>query len=231
MKKSIILSLAIIYSIISSAQNSLFQQRVIENDLSKEEMWINLDQWISQAFSEHSYVVTSENREAGTISIKYSSKLDISSQAIKQGAIDGEFHSYINIEVDDNKYKFSIFNGKLKLYSAFLSIYDMNNLSDTSLSLIKNEIAIVKEVGEKYYNGSLEWEMNNKFNDIIDTYQNLADNTPEGKRKKKNPLKDPKTLKTLQSLFLSSLKRFSWEVNYHIEKSLTLWMTDVSNSK
>lgn len=70
MKKVLfILSLLLLPSFIpaTSFEN---KQEVVETEMTKKEMWINLKKWISSNFNSYEHVVDLEDEEAGIISVK-----------------------------------------------------------------------------------------------------------------------------------------------------------------
>lgn len=75
---------------------------VVHTQLSKSEMWINAKKWISSSFKDYKHTVDMEDKESGTIIMKFTF----------QGTSRWEFVNHIidatlKIDVRDNKYRYT----------------------------------------------------------------------------------------------------------------------------
>ncbi len=75
---------------------------IVQTQLTKSEMWINAKEWISSSFKDYKHTVDMEDKESGTIILKFafygSSSWDFIDYTIKAS---------LKIDVRDNKYRYT----------------------------------------------------------------------------------------------------------------------------
>jgi len=75
---------------------------IVQTQLTKSEMWINAKKWISSSFKDYKHTVDMEDKESGTIILKFvfygSSSWDF---------IDYTINASLKIDVRDNKYRYT----------------------------------------------------------------------------------------------------------------------------
>lgn len=79
------------------------KQQVVETNLSKSLMWINLKKWVSSTFKDYKSVVDFEDKEVGVMTLKWNSPISIDCYSGRMGYINAIVNSSLTVEVKDNK--------------------------------------------------------------------------------------------------------------------------------
>lgn len=145
-------------------------EEIVESNLTKDEMWINLKKWVATEFTTYKFVVDLEDKEAGVMIIKWGSTQNSSVFP----------HFYITskasyqIDVKDNKYRIKISNPRV--------IVDPADYTPPSQKLIKQRMADLRFVLSIHYKMDINkegWSMDNKYYDLISNYLKELNNTPK----------------------------------------------------
>jgi len=186
--KKILLSLftCLLLNIPTFGQDSeCYAREVVETGLSKDVMWKNLQSWVANTFNSPQNVVEVEDKEAGLMTIKFEGMLSGKNVTIKNGAIELKAKITLQIEIKDNKYRYTFPFGSVVVSPGWV---DNNRFA---ISVLKTHIADMEfciEVAQTYFNGEPTWEVNNRFDQIIKTYEEALSLIPKtNKRGKINP--------------------------------------------
>ena len=181
MKKVLfILSLLLLTSFIS-ATSFENKQEVVETEMTKKEMWINLKKWISSNFNSYEHVVDLEDEEAGIISVKWKNRVGLnSSKYIKVLA-----SSTIKVDVKDNKYRYTLSDAQIVIEP---NIGRTSEMSYNELKESINDLEFVEQFCTQYYNESAKIQMDDKFVNILKEYKEQVESTPKYKNEKKKKI-------------------------------------------
>lgn len=101
----------VVFTTTANDCNSDSDKKVIECNLSKAKLWTNLKKWIAKEFVSYKYSVDMEDREGGTIVIKFNSYEERGAGAF----VDLTLNATLQIDVKDNKYRYSISDASYEL--------------------------------------------------------------------------------------------------------------------
>ncbi|MDD4993492.1 MAG: DUF4468 domain-containing protein [Paludibacter sp.] len=199
------------------------KQQVVETNLSKNSMWINLKKWVSSTFKDYKCVVDFEDKEAGVMKLKWNSPINVDCYSGRMGYLTGIVNSSLTVEVKDNKYRFTIPKASVHITTGSI---DMNH-SRTVLLLIAKDLKFVKLISENYFNSQLDWTMDSKLDDIISAYNKELDSIQT--RNAKGEVNSDWTEKYEQVNFLTSLKSSYLNSNEIIRLSLEIGMKETND--
>lgn len=167
MKKFLIIVLLTVIAVGVHAQsvseNSITEERVVECNLSKDKLWANLKKWIAKEFVSYKHTVDMEDRESGTIILKFNLYDKLGAGAFVDLIINATLH----VDVKDHKYRYSISNASYGFKpnsicdnlqfssSSFLEKAKLNLECADNLSN-RTEIPSGLNFYEKYYKSKLE---------------------------------------------------------------------------
>lgn len=149
-----------------SAQNTDYQpmpeSQTGRTELSKDEQWHNLRKWVSLTF-DRSNVIDMEDAGRGTMIIKWSCPVSMPSDFVAANVI----MTYV-IDVRDGKYRLQRVNPRVSYqYSRpETAEYFDNALSTTAATDIK----LINDLARRFYEGSLEWPVNEQYEQIAAAY-------------------------------------------------------------
>lgn len=150
------------------------ESEVVLTELSKSEMWINAKKWISSSFKDYKHTVDMEDKESGTIIIKFTF----------QGTSRWKFINHIidatlEIDVRDNKYRYTFSDVTYRLEpSDIINNGNFTYWSNYLLETAKSYLEAAEVLTEKgpAIDSSLQNDVKN--------YQNVLDNTVKYKNEK-----------------------------------------------
>lgn len=150
---------------------------VIETNVSKDLMWINLKKWISSEFNSYDHVVDLEDKENGIIIIKWKNPTVLDPSEFLKLIIS----STIEIDIKDNKFRYIVSDGQVL---ATPNIDDPSRMTTSSINLAENDINFfLNLIGDN--------EMiiiDEDFKAQVNYYKQEIDNLPKYKNEKKNKL-------------------------------------------
>lgn len=76
---------------------------VVQTQLSKSELWINAKKWISSSFENYKYTVDMEDKDSGTIILKFTSSSDYAGSIYVNYVI----NATLKIDIRDKKYRYT----------------------------------------------------------------------------------------------------------------------------
>lgn len=132
MKKYLILLLLVTFAFSANAQD-IKMSEVIETNVSKDLMWINLKKWISSEFNSYDHVVDLEDKENGIIIIKWKNPTVLDPSEFLKLIIS----STIEIDIKDNKFRYIVSDGQVL---ATPNIDDPSRMTTSSINLAENDI-------------------------------------------------------------------------------------------
>ncbi len=176
MKKYLILLLLVTFAFSANAQD-IKMSEVIETNVSKDLMWINLKKWISSEFNSYDHVVDLEDKENGIIIIKWKNPTVLDPSEFLKLIIS----STIEIDIKDNKFRYIVSDGQVL---ATPNIDDPSRMTTSSINLAENDINFfLNLIGDN--------EMiiiDEDFKAQVNYYKQEIDNLPKYKNEKKNKL-------------------------------------------
>jgi hypothetical protein len=199
------------------------KQQVVETNLSKNLMWINLKKWVSSTFKDYKCVVDFEDKEAGVMKLKWNSPINVNCYSGRMGSLTAVVNSSLTVEVKDNKYRFTI--PKSSVHISMGNI-DMKQ-SRSVLLLIAKDLKFVKLISENYFNDQLDWMIGKKFDEIISEYKNELNSIQT--RNTKGEINSDWTDKNDQVNLLNSLKSSYSNSNEIIRLSLEVGMKETND--
>jgi len=169
--KNFLLALFILLSVnLYSQEYKAFEKEVVvECDLSKKTLWINLKSWVSSSFNNYNRAVDMEDSDAGTLILKSSALLPIESILTKYGC--GNYLLFFTLKVDcrENKFRISVYD----IYSQFIEkSVDYSRLSANTLSELLKEQYNIIFISSKYFNKNVKWTIDDDFITIINDLSN-----------------------------------------------------------
>lgn len=176
MKKYLILLLLVTFAFSANAQD-IKMSEVIETNVSKDLMWINLKKWISSEFNSYDHVVDLEDKKNGIIIIKWKNPTVLDPSEFLKLIIS----STIEIDIKDNKFRYIVSDGQVL---ATPNIDDPSRMTTSSINLAENDINFfLNLIGDN--------EMiiiDEDFKAQVNYYKQEIDNLPKYKNEKKNKL-------------------------------------------
>lgn len=142
-------------------ENGFEYEEVVQVELSKTVLWINLKKWISSNFSSYKYVVDMEDKDAGILVVKWNT-VDEHSYSRYWSA---RYEATYQIDVRDNKYRIKIYNSLAQVKPAITSS-DMKNMSTTSLKQAVKELKMLVAISESL-GDTAEWPLNSRFLQVM----------------------------------------------------------------
>lgn len=85
--------------------------RIVQCNLSKDKLWSNLKKWVAKEFVSYKYTVDMEDKDAGTLILKFNNFDERGGGAFLSLTI----NATLQIDVKENKYRYSISNASFKL--------------------------------------------------------------------------------------------------------------------
>lgn len=148
------------------AQNKLIQaEEVVETNCSKDIMWVNLKKWASTQFNKYKYAVDLEDKEAGCFIVKWSSSFASKTSNYVSLTASATYQ----IDVKDNKYRIKISDVRVKVDP---NVGNTSSMSYIELRTAQADLEFVVEISTSYFNESMSWIIDEKFDSIISEYSN-----------------------------------------------------------
>ena len=187
MKRMILLICVFSCTYVFSQTNDYYKQEIIETELSKDNMCKNLKMWVSASFNNSQSVIDYEDKDSGTMVIKFKQSFGGNSKAVKRAAIDLLSNISITIDVKDNKYRYTIPNGTV--FISLGNIYSIQkDMNSAELREMANDLRVIVDVGKEYFNDGTDWIIDENYNKIINDYEDKLANIPKiNKKGKSNP--------------------------------------------
>lgn len=141
-------------------------ERIIECNLPKTTLWINLKKWISSQFKKYKYVVDVEDKDEGVIIIKWTAGPNRTYSlytAITYGAT-------YQVDVREKKYRIKIFDAFADTSPDNIDI--LNGLSYKYLKKAENELNLTKTICKKL-NYSEKWPLDDHFIEVMNSEEEL----------------------------------------------------------
>lgn len=145
-----------------NSSQPLAESHIGQTPLSKNDQWHNLRRWVSLTF-DHSNVIDMEDAERGTMIIKWSCPVAMSSEYVGAAVA----MTYV-IDVRDGKYRLQRLNPRV-IYQ--FSRPDTADYFDGTVSpAAAADIKLITDLSRQYFDGSLEWPVNDRYEDIAAAY-------------------------------------------------------------
>ncbi len=177
MKKSLLIVILTFFSLTFFGQVKTEEfKEIVETELSKDQMWINIKKSIPLIFSDKNYIIEMEDKETGVIIIKWNSKLPVifSNYSMKNGYLNLSLESSLTIEIKDNKYRYSVPFGVIQVSLNPPTSSDLQFMGETALNLISKDLNLIAEISEKYYLESMTWNLDLTYDRIIYDFTNVG---------------------------------------------------------
>ena len=179
MKKFALLFFVFLFSISSIAQDKAVFSEIVETNISKDIMWLNLKKWVSSEFNSYEHVVDLEDKENGVIIIKWKNPTILYPSEFLKLIIS----STIEVDVKDNKFRYIVSGGQVNVSP---NIGDPSRMATSSIYLAQNDINFVLGL----INNNEKIIIDNDFVDKVNNYKQKVDSLPKYKNEKKNKLSD-----------------------------------------
>lgn len=182
MKKAVLsLLLCFFCNIIAIANNIGDTQEIVETNMAKDIMWTNLKKWVSSTFNSYEHAVDLEDKDAGTIIIKWKNRFAPKvSKHLRMIA-----SSTIKIDVKEGKYRYDISNSQIEIET---HIGDTSDLSYAELQEGIIQVEAFLRLCNNEYNRSTEWAINEKLVNLVSQYKEKLDATTKYKNERKGKL-------------------------------------------
>lgn len=141
---------------------NISEEETGSSELSKKELWYNLRKWVSLTF-DSSDVIDMEDPDHGTMIIKWSCGVKQTSEFINSSV-----SGILQIDVRDGKYRIRSINPRVALQFKKPSSVEM--LNDESISIANDDIRLISSIANKFYDGQLEWDINDDYRKIVAAY-------------------------------------------------------------
>jgi len=149
---------------------------VVQTQLTKSEMWINAKKWISSSFKDYKHTVDMEDKESGTIIIKFASSSSANGAAGVY--LDCVINATLKIDIRDQKYRYTFSDVTYSLEpSHIIRNGDLSSWSVKMLEIAQSYLEVAEVIARK---SSVDPSLKN---DIIN-YKNTLDNTTKYKNEK-----------------------------------------------
>lgn len=187
MRKILLLSIALLLSLSAGAQAGSFGKAgvyeiVVNCDLDKAQLWSNLKRWVSVTFVSYKHTVDMEDKEAGSMVVKYNFSDDLGAYTL------AKISAVLQVDVKDKKYRIRISDPSFGVKPNSRLDGDISWMSTSVLETAKAEM----EAAQNLISGGIT-----SFDDLqttIGAYTTLRDRTPkyrkpkDEKKGKVNPL-------------------------------------------
>lgn len=215
MKKVLFILSMLLLSTFMTAASFNDKQEVIVTEMTKKDMWINLKKWVASNFNSYEHVVDLEDEDAGVISVKWKNRVGLNSSKY----IKILMSSTINVDVKDNKYRYTLSDTQVVIEP---NIGRTSDMSYSELEESINDLEFVEQFCTKYYNESAKIQMDDKFTSILKEYREKVESTPKYKNEKKKKISKEwekinkeynilseinNTYNSINELIISSLKK------------------------
>lgn len=84
---------------------------IVQCDLNKSSLWSNLKQWISKEFTSYKYTVDMEDKEGGTLIIKFNKFDEIGASSF----VALRLYATLQVDIKDKKYRYKISDARFEL--------------------------------------------------------------------------------------------------------------------
>ena len=149
------------------------EYEVVPSQLSKSELWINAKKWISSSFRNYKHTVDMEDKESGTIILKFTSSLDFAGGIYVKYKI----NATLKIDIRENKYRYTFSD---VTYSVEPSSFLEGNLSYLPKDHLEEAEIYLLAAKTLAYRNSVSPSLKN---DII-SYKREMENTKKYKNEK-----------------------------------------------
>lgn len=190
--KKILVLLAVAISAISgipafTQTTEFYKQKVVDTDLLKDAMWNNLNIWVSITFNKSKNVIDYEDKDAGKMILKFNHNFGGKSFLVNSGSVKLEARYLVTVDVKDNKFRYTSPNGSVAI--SLGNIYsNMKDMSSSELRKSADDLEWMVEISRKYFNESLEWTIDENFDEIIQEFNDELSALPQTNKKgKPNP--------------------------------------------
>lgn len=164
---------------------------MVECQASQSSLWINLKKWVSGSFGSYKHTVDLEDKESGTLIIKFDSSSSL-----------GDFlkliiSSTVKVDVRENKYRYTISEAKYKIDHGSRLSGNLNCLTTDELNKAESELTAAMNI-------SLTPNIDDDFKRRIDIKEKDFTDIPEylsEKDQKKNRV-NPRYIKSKTELEL-----------------------------
>lgn len=147
---------------LDNTSHPLAESHIGQTELSKNDQWHNLRRWVSLTF-DRSNVIDMEDAERGTMIIKWSCPVAMSSDYVSAAVS----MTYV-IDVRDGKYRLQRLNPRITYQ---LARPDAAEFFDGSMSASATaDIKLISDLSRQYFDSSLEWPVNDRYEDIAAAY-------------------------------------------------------------
>lgn len=210
-----------IYDTSKNNDDSLSEWRVIESNLLKDKLWANLKKWIAKEFVSYKYTVDMEDRDNGTIILKFNSFDECGAGAF----VDLSINATLQVDVKDKKYRYLISDAYFKLKPNQICD-NMKFLSTSFLEQAKINLEAAQNLGGR-----------NEIPDGLDYYESYYNdklqNTPKFKKpsdEKRNKVNYEYNLANKTIEVIKRIRSSMSILTYKIGNSLEKGMMDDSNN-
>lgn len=142
-------------------------ETIRESPLSKDDMWHNLRRWVSLTF-DRSDVIDMEDAGRGTMIVKWACPVKIASEFI-----DPVVSATYQIDVREGKYRVRCLAPKISFRIVRPSGFD------DYTPLNSADINLITGLAQRFYGGSLDWPVDETYDDILNAYVEYLDATPK----------------------------------------------------
>ncbi len=142
-------------------------ETIRESPLSKDDMWHNLRRWVSLTF-DRSDVIDIEDAGRGTMIVKWACPVKIASEFI-----DPVVSATYQIDVREGKYRVRCLAPKISFRIVRPSGFD------DYTPLNSADINLITGLAQRFYGGSLDWPVDETYDNILNAYVEYLDATPK----------------------------------------------------
>ena len=174
MKKILLFMTVLMVAVCANAQEKYdygLDEVVQTSDYNKSILWSNLKRWISKSFTSYKYTVDMEDRESGTIIIKFNKKANTVGDYV-----DVYLYATLEVNVKDNKYRYKISDGEFSV-SPSSRIRYISSLPTEYLNKAKVELTAAENIGTNT-------DIPSGLEENISYYSDLVEKTPIYKKPK-----------------------------------------------
>lgn len=141
-------------------------EKSIESKYAKDVLWSDANTWISAAFKNSKAVIDLKDKDLGRLIIKGSAILPIPElYSVEKGFTKFTYNFTIQIDCKDNKYRYII--SSRSVTNTPMRGENPKYLSSESLKTIVGQLEDIVEITNNSFGGSVIWEINNKWNPIL----------------------------------------------------------------
>lgn len=189
-------------------------EEVIETNLSKELMWLNLKKWVSSQFNNYKYVVDLEDKAAGALIIKWNHPFS----SPTCNAILPIANATYQIDIKENKYRIKILEGTVKVDPNVNN--HLSDLPTKELYLLKRDLEFIMNTSISHFNSSPTWRMDSQYEKVLSNYKLSLDEIPQYKDKKKTKINNKWERKNREMKILNDVKDGYLSINTFLYESL-----------